>query len=390
VVVAGGQRVHTRGRVVALIDALGPGGAEALTGTYAPRLRDIGFDVKVVVLQERAGNLVAKRLQDSGIDVDLVRVDRLLQVRQIARLMRCLRRKNADLIHAHLEFSSILGSLFRRVAAVPLVATLHTLERPNLSGRDGMRLRLMSFMLNRCADQVICLSQMSAELGRRSGIVHAPIEVLPNGIEIDRYSSQATGARVAVRSALGIDQDVPLVACVAVLRRLKGIHVLIEAFKPVHAKLPSARLLVVGDGPERAALAAQVQEQRLNDVVVFGGFRNDIPEILHASDLFVLPTLQDALPTVLMEAMAARLPIVASATGGIPEMIENGVSGLLTPPGDPIALASALVRVLTDKKLAAELAAAGRERVQAQFSLDGQVARLAAIYDTLIAKRLPR
>ena len=374
-------------RVVQVIDGFGHGGAERIVADYAIHLARLGFDVRVIVLQEREGEPQTARVRAAGIPVDFVPVTRLKRLGEARRLLATLRALKPDLVHAHLEFASVLTSVFRRTLGVPVVVTLHTLHKPARFSRAGARYRTMNEVAGRLADRVVCLTEEARRLAEAELPRRARLEVIANGVDLAPFRPQPDFDRAAARRSLGTPDAAPLIVCAAVLRRPKGIDRLIEAMPAVLRDLPAARLAIVGDGSERAALAAQVERLGLCGAVRLTGFRRDIPDVMRAADLFVLPTLDDALPTVVVEAMAAGLPVVASRVGGLPDMIEDGRDGILVRPGEPAALADAILRLLRDKDLAAALGAAARRRAEADFSLEGQAGHLCALYRLLIAGR---
>ncbi|MFN4130049.1 MAG: glycosyltransferase family 4 protein [Paracoccaceae bacterium] len=375
----------SRGRIVHLIDGLEPGGAEFIMAAYAPKLVSLGFEVQVVSLKPPRNQLIAERLAAAGIALEIVPIDRLRHADQLLRLRSVLQGIRPDLVHAHLEFASILASTFKRATHAPLVATLHTTEVPRGWKRSSARLWLMYRSLDLGASAVICLTQLAKQHLRQNTLRRVPIEVLPNGIELALFDVPPGLSRAQIRGEFGIPDTAPLIVSVAVLRAGKGIDLLVDAFATLRQTVGDAHLLIVGDGPERPLVMDRIARHDLGDVVHMAGFRKDVADILRASDVFVLPTLMDALPTVIMEAMAARLPIVASETGGIPEMIEDGREGLLVPPGNVDALAKAMIRICTQPDFAQELASAGRHRVEESFFLPRQVERLADLYDRLIS-----
>lgn len=374
-------------RIVHVIDGLGRGGAEQLLAVYAPELKRIGHDVQVVVLQEKDGNPQAARLRQAGIPVTLVRIDKIKRLDQLWRAVRVLRLLRPDIIHAHLQFANITAALARRFLGVPAVATLHTLEHPTGLDRSSRRLWLMNRALDSSVDRVICLSRASATAARQNGLVKVQLEILGNGIDLGPYDAPPGQTRAEVRSTLGIAQDAALIITVAVLRPEKGIDRLVSAMQAICDAHPKAHLLVVGDGPQFAPLKAQIGDLRLGDAVTLAGFRDDVPDLMRAADIFVLPTLGDALPTVVMEAMAAHLPVVVSDVGGLSDMVTQGVEGTLVPPDDVAALARAVTALLQNEPARAQTGRAARERAERDFTLQGQVARLVAIYGQLVATK---
>ncbi|WP_127901682.1 glycosyltransferase [Solirhodobacter olei] len=381
-----GIRPGPRGHIRHVIDGLGHGGAERLLAATLPRLAAQGFSVDVVSLQDRDGSTMRAPLEAAGIPVRQIEVTKLRNLRQVARFLRAMQADRPALLHAHLEFSTLLGAAAGRLLHLPTVTTLHTLEAPGLASRRDLRRWLMYRAMALGMDRVLCLTAANASAVRAGGLARAPIEVLPNGVEMALFDAPPATGRTALRAALSIPPGAPLVLTVCVLRPLKGVDRLLKAFSAVLAQLPDAHLLVVGDGPERAALETLARNLGLGPRLRFTGHRADVADLMRAADLFVLPTLFDAQPTVVMEAMAARLPVVASRTGGIPDMVDDR-SGLLVPRDDPAALAAAIAALLADPARARALGEAGRARAEAEFSIDRQISRLGALYDRLIAAR---
>jgi glycosyltransferase involved in cell wall biosynthesis len=183
-----------------------------------------------------------------------------------------------------------------------------------------------------------------------------------------------------VRAELGIPSDASLFTTVAVLRPLKGIQYMIRALPAILASDPNTYYLVVGDGSHRDALIEEVKKFGVRDRVVFAGMRRDVPRLLSASDVFVLPTLTEALPTVLAEAMAAKLPIIASRVGGVPEMLTDGQNGCLVEPKDVEGLARACIDLLANPEKRTAMGAEGWKIVNQKFNIEKQVDQLEALY----------
>jgi glycosyltransferase involved in cell wall biosynthesis len=211
------------------------------------------------------------------------------------------------------------------------------------------------------------------------GVEPERVELIPNGVDLDGGVDDPAAA-AALRRALGIDARAPLAGGVGRLVEQKGFDVLIRALPAVRARVPGARLVLVGEGPERDRLARLAREQGVGDAVVFAGFRPDAPRLMAALDVLVLPSRREGAPLVTLEAMARAVPVVASDIAGIGEQVTDGVEGLLVPPEDPVALADAIARVLGDRALARRLGEAGRRRVRAGFDARDMVARTLDLY----------
>lgn len=373
-------------RVVFLIDSLGWGGAERLLLQYLPHLRSEGFDPVVCSMHERSGNPVAEEIGRLGIPVETVPVERLRDLTALPRLVRYLRGRGADVVHTQLEFADGLGSVAARIARLPSISTLHTMSDSPRWSRPWLRNRLGDLALGGLATAIIAVSDEA----RRHYEIHRPyprrkLVTLRNGIDLARFEA-AAGDGADVRRELGIAPEARVVATVAVLRRDKGIQHMIGALPAIVEGAPEVVYLVVGDGRHRAALEAAAAQAGVAGRVVFAGSRTDVPRVLAACDVFALPTLQDALPTVLAEAAAAGVPIVASRVGGVPEMCLDGRNGLLVDPGDEAGLAAAVLRVLREPGLAARMGAQGEEVAAERYDIRTQAARLCDLYRAAIAR----
>jgi len=214
-----------------------------------------------------------------------------------------------------------------------------------------------------------------------SGLVplHGSVSI-PTGIEVDRFV-RPSGERDAVRAALGIPREVPVVGVVAYLRPDKGHAVLLEALPAIRRRVPQALLVVVGDGRERVALHTRAADGLPAGAVRFLGAREDVPALLSAMDVFCLPSIRnEGVPQSLLQASAAGLAVVSTTVGGIPEAVRDGLTGLLVPPGDPAALARAVADLLVDAERRARMGTAGRDYVRSEFSLAAMLDRTEQAY----------
>ena len=318
-----------------------------------------------------------RRLRDLGVRVTVIPPqDDESTVRE---LVAYLRHRQIDLLHAHLFRAELLGARAARAAGTPVVvATAHS-SRVR-SPADITALAALTPSIDRLiAPSAAIATKVRAE-GREGA---AEITVVPNGVDSDRFSPHRSSQDTAeLRAALGIPPDAFLIGVVARLEPEKGHRYLLEALPAIVNAVPSAWLLLVGEGSQTDALRARARSLPLpaRERVVFAGFQTDVEAVTQAQDVAILPSLREAQGLTLLEAMAARRPVVASAVGGIPETIRDGVDGLLVPPADMGALAAAIIRLARDARLRDRLAASGRRRVQEQFSVTASVRQVEAIY----------
>lgn len=222
---------------------------------------------------------------------------------------------------------------------------------------------------------------------RGGGLRRGDTTLIPNGIDIECFRPPSPERRRAAREAVEIAPDALVITTVAVLRQGKGVEPLLSAMQALVRESPSVQVLVVGAGPEGERLRSAAAS--LGDRVRFLGARSDVPDILAASDLFVLASEREALPTVILEAMATGLPVIASRVGGIPEALEDGACGLLVPAGEHSALSSALRELISNPELRHNLGTAARRRAESEYSLEAWRQRLLDWYLRLVDEPEP-
>lgn len=370
--------------IVWMIDSLGPGGAEQLLPTILKRLKDAGFNIRICALQCRLGNPIASELERIGLPVDLVPIPNLRHPLNLFRILYYLRTHRPIIVHTQLEFANVLGTIAAKILGIPTVATLHTLDTFAERKFSLWRLRLRWFVLRIFCDQIIAVSEKTRTYHVQSGKLNSDkVITLYNGVDISRFQNINESQKMKIRQTFNLPLDNPIIITVAVLRELKGVQNMIRALPSIFEQFPNAQYLIVGDGAYGASLRDLASTLGIQDRVTFAGHRTDIPALLACSDLFVLPTLKDALPTVLIEALAAEKPVIASAVDGVPEIIENGVNGLLVPPDDPSSLAKACLQIMKNKEQTKQLILAGSEIVQQRFSIIIQIEKLSKVYEEL-------
>jgi glycosyltransferase involved in cell wall biosynthesis len=374
-------------KVIWIIDALGAGGAERLTFSILEKFDRSKFDLRVCVLKVKRGNPIAIELEQIGIPVDLLLVPNLRHPANLPRLVRYLRAQKPDLIHTQLEFADILGNIAAKLLGIPCVSTLHTLDNPE-EGKAHWRNIFKWTVLRYFCSRIIAVSESTRQHHLRFGKLETnKIITIYNGIVLSAFGELDSNEIREGRLSINLDPDSTVLVTVAVLRELKGIQYMIEAMELLVKHTPDLRYLIVGDGKYGDNLKDLARRKGLEKHILFAGQRSDIRMMLGISDVFVLPTLTEALPTVLMEAMAAKKAIVASEVGGVPEMVTDKVNGLLVPPADPSALATACITLMEDKALRERLAMAGYKTSQEHFNIFKQIATLEDLYQELTSSK---
>lgn len=311
-------------------------------------------------------------------------------VRHAAILVREFARGDFDVVHTHSSKAGALGRFAARVAArsAAIVHTPHTFAfnfAEQFSARTRRIFLAVERALGRVTDRLVHVSRSEREEGIALGIV--PPEraiVIENGIDATVYEGRDPKR---VRREFGIDDDTPLIGAVGLLNEAKGHAHLIEAVAELRGRGNRVRCLIVGEGALRADLERKIRDFGLDDAVILAGYRRDIPDVLAALDVFAMPSLWEGMPYGVLEAMASSKPVIASDVNGCRDLVSNGETGLLVPPRDPRALASALEQVLSDRDLAARLAIAGRALVRREYSLDAMIDRYVELFQSLAAEK---
>lgn len=363
------------------------GGAEALAVELAIRLDPERFERYFVLtrwddaaLEAGPGRAVLARLSEAGVRVSGLKRSRRLALRPWINLVRLLRRERVDIVHAHKFGSNLWAVLFGRLARVPVVVAHEHMwsysERSprNLVDRD---------VIARFADAFIAVS----DEGRRQmielqGIPAEDVIYIPNGIP-----ELPPGDRDTAREALGIAPGAPVVGTLANLRPEKALEVLIEAAAILREEFAELRVVVAGEGEERALLERLIADRDLKDKVLLLGWRDDRADLLAAFDLAVCCSDFEGGPLSVMEYMDVGLPIVATRVGGLPELLGEGDCGLLVEPRDPAALAAALAALIRDPERRETLGASARALRERRYGIDTWVRRIEALYADLLAAR---
>lgn len=370
-------------RVVQLLATGNVGGAQGSVTDLMLRLDPSRFAVEAVSLTDGPA---IDRMRELHLPVTVLEEPNDQDV--VRALAAHLRERETDLLHAHMFRAERLGARAAHVAGTPaMVATVHS-SRVRSPG-DVAALAAETPLV----DHLIAPSEAIAAKIRREGRASVPITVIPNGVDLERFGAHRSNTEpVAIRATLGIPADAFLVGAVARLEPEKGHRYLLMAWPEIARALPDARLLLVGEGSLGAVLRAQASSLAApaREHVVFAGGQTDVVALTQALDLAVLPSLREAQGIALLEAMAARVPVVASAVGGIPETIWDWRDGLLVPPADPDALAAAVIRVSRDAGMRRSLSAAGRRRVEDRFDILESVRRIEAIYLEELTRVAPR
>lgn len=295
------------------------------------------------------------------------------------RLSRAMKRRRCVLAHFHDAHAVSVGGLAAGWAKVPLRVISRRVDFPLKKNPFSRRKYLKN------TDVIIAISEGVKDVLVKCGVPSQTIEVIPSGIDFSPFEKVAS--KDFLRKEFGFKSDIFLAGIVAALEDHKGHSVLIEAAHILKKRTPSIKFIIIGKGSLEMELAHQAQNLHVEDLVFFLGFREDIPRLLASLDLFVLSSHLEGLGSSIMDAMASRLPVVATEVGGIPEVVINRETGLLVPPRNPEALADAIFKLYFDRMLARRLGENGYRIVHEKFSAEAMALRIIDVYEKIALKK---
>ncbi len=296
-------------------------------------------------------------------------------LRALSALYLLMRRGRYHIAHTHTTKAGILGRIAARLAGLPAVVHTHhghafhgylspVGSRMLVAAERWLALWTDRRWLALWTDRIVCLTEAERLDYLRYGVGRPEQHlVIHSGVQVERFARQVDPE--ICRRSLGLRPGIPVVGCVARLVPVKGVDYLVQAFMKVRSAVPDAHLVIVGDGPERSALETSVRRLGLDGAVTFTGLRPEVADLMHAFDVVAVPSLNEGMGKVAVEAMAAGRPVVASDVVGLREVVQDGRTGFLVRSGDSQHLATALVRVLQDAGLRARMGEAGRVRATA-------------------------
>ena len=370
-------------RLLILDTELKMGGKEKLLYEFIARTDSRRLHISVCCLKQ--GGYYKERIRALGVPM----CDGLLAHRFDAlafrRFARLLRESRVDVVETFAHPNTVIFSfLARQRRLVPAVVVSH--HAMGSAYQHRVLPRSVLPLLRRMDLHIAVAEVQKRYMVEIEGLPEDRIRVIYNGVDTMAYRPGTPDERSAARRMLGVPTGGTVLMTVGSLKPLKGIDVLLRAVAPVLRTGDDVRLVLVGEGPDRAALETLSRELGVADRVVFAGLRDDVDAVLRAADVFVLSSHTEALPTVILEAAASGLPVIATQVGGVPELVEPGRSAIVVPPGDEGALRGALERVLSNAPLRASLGARGRAIVEERFRIESMCAAREAVFVELAAR----
>lgn len=322
-----------------------------------------------------------------GIGIDCIPLNRSRYNRFslgiVLDLHRLMKKKQIHIVRTHRYRSNFYGRIAAFLAGVPtIIASVHDNYRTDKRPER----RIINRMLSHITDKIVAVSEeVKKDIIRYDKIEPSKVVVLPNGIDVERFNPKGNFADI--RKEFSIKQGAIVVGFIGRIVPAKGLQYLIDSIPYVNEEFKNIKLLIIGEGSIVARLHEQAKEKKVYDSIIFTGRRRDIPDILSCIDVFVMPSIAEGLPNALLEAMAMGKPIVATEVGGIPEVMKNGVNGLLVPPRDPSALATAMKGLIGNDRLAAQMGDAARDLVLDKFSMRAIAQKWQTLYLSILKEK---
>ena len=362
-------------RILFHISELDIGGAESMLFMLATGLAERGHEVEVACL---TGNgAVGNWLEKAGIPVHYLNARKSWPPSLLLPLRKVIRNFKPEVLHNFLFHANMVGRFVGWVTGVPAVICAVRVEDVERSFRlwvDGAT----HWMMHRQT----CVSESARRFTHeKSSIPMEKLIAIPNAIDLSKFENLESGK---LRRELDLDTDAPILLTVGRLSKQKGVQYLLRAMPEVLSEISNTRLALVGAGEDEESLKALARELGIQEAVRFLGWHAEIPEFLKDADLFVLPSLWEGMPNVILEAMASGVPSVATEVGGTPELVSDGETGVLVPPADSDALARNIIFLLQDRELRIRMGQNALERAKSHFSPEQMIARNERLYAELV------
>ena len=370
--------------VMHIIYSLHAGGAEEVIAAYARYFDRQKYKLSVLVITD--GGPLVERIRSYGVPVYLLQKKARLQSKTFLEVYRAIRRESVDIVHAHNPAGNNWGLIPAKLAQVK--AFIRTEHNVYYYGRVTKFYPIINYILSLFNDRIIACSDFVRQSHIRK--YHLPkrkLFTIKNGIVSERFQNNKKSGYL--QQTFGIPQDKLVVGTVGALIEQKGHEYLLDAAQRILLKQPDTYFLIVGDGKRRAELEALSHKNQLKNRVIFTGLRQDIPEILNAIDVFVLSSLWEGLPIVILEAMSSKTCVIATDVGGNSEAIIDGQTGFLVPPRDSVSLAEKTLLVLQNVALRTELANRAYKFFQRNFTAQQMVQATEALYQECIINCSP-
>ncbi|GJQ60335.1 MAG: glycosyl transferase family 1 [Candidatus Scalindua sp.] len=366
--------------IVHLVEDLTIGGLEKVLATIALNLNRKKYKVSVWCLRE--GGFFAHKLLEEGIEVKIVRIATARNPINIYRLYKLLKIRRFDIIHTHAYSAGTIGRVCGFLAGIPVIIS----HNHSVYAYYKKYNHFVEWILSHITDRIVCVSDMVKRFAIQTQKINSKkLLTIRNGIDDEPLVQDMTTANL--RKGWGIPIDHPVVCTITHLEEHKGVVYLIKAASLLLKSRENVTFLLVGNGSLKDSLIKLCMKLNIEKRVIFTGERIDTPEILSLIDVFVLPSIREGLGLSILEAMSHGKPIIATKVGGIPEIVTDGVNGILVPPCNPDALVSALETLLKNKEKREQMGFHGKRICNESFGSKAMVNKIELLYDELLSEK---
>ncbi|MBI5787449.1 MAG: glycosyltransferase family 4 protein [Candidatus Schekmanbacteria bacterium] len=348
----------------------GWGGQENRTLQEAIGLKKLGARVLIFC---QPNSKLAIKAKAEGLEVFACPIRQSYDLVAIKRLLDLIKTENIDIINTHSGKDSLLGAIAGRLSRKkPVIVRTRHLALPITS----------KITYSLLPHKIVTVSGYVKDYLVKEGIDSHKIAAIPTGVDLEKFDPNKVSG--GLKQELNLPAATPLVGTIAILRGKKGHRILLEAVPSILDVFPDAHFIFAGNGPQQENLAKKIKESGLEKKIKMLGLRQDIPNVLKSIDVFVLPTLQEALGTAFIEAMAMEVPVIGTAVGGVTEVIKDGVNGYLVEPNNPADLAGKIITVLKDREKTRQMGKEGRKIVEQSYSTATMCAKMFSLYESLL------
>lgn len=374
--------------ILHLIDLLQVGGAQKMISSFACEAISQGIEVSVVSLMDVSGKIPAEELKAMGVSVTAFPARHLVDLRRIIDLVKFMRSRPFDLVQTHLTYGNILGGLAGRLAGLPVVATLHSAgndQNPSdVNSFTSSRSRAETFTLRHFAAKVMAVGQSVAQ-AQQARLGEKPIVTIANAVPRPPLISKEE--RQELRRGILVDEKQKLLISVGRFAVVKELPDLVAAFQKVKDLHPDTKLVIIGDGTERALVEKRIVELNLSRDVILTGRQSNVSDWLQTSDLYVSASSLEGMPISILEAMAVGLPVVATEVGDIPQVVLPGM-GFLVPPHHPDRLAEAICTLLDQPDLRQAMGKAAFAHVALKYNVSNWFIQIMTLYAQVLKRNV--
>jgi glycosyltransferase involved in cell wall biosynthesis len=371
-------------KILQLVNGFAIGGAESKLLDLVKHVNRDRYEI--IVCSVGQGGPLQNEFENLGIKVVMFQKKFAFDLSLVLKVKRLIQEEGIDIIQTTLLYADLIGAVAARLANVPTVISWETVSHGSFDTlRTKSRHKIAYRFAMRYVSKIVAVSDETRDfIITFRKIDPGKIQTIHYGVDLNKFQKTSSNGK---RQEIGISNETPVVGVVARLEEVKGHRFLIEAAKEIINKIPDTQFVFIGDGSLRSSFEQRVEELGLTSNFKFLGFRKDVHDLLNVLDVFVLPSISEGLPNVILEAMANEKPVVATAVGGIPEAIINGETGYLVPEKNSEALQEAIIKLLENKKNANKMGRNGRKRVEEEFSLQKEIAEFEKLYDKCYKQR---